>query len=110
MQFYVNAGDGTSGRYADTLQFVDGHAVTYTVAVARTVDYTASVTVVGPNGERHELADVDDAARQLARLLVVCRDQSLVVDTARGTQVRGDEATTADVYPPHRHPRVNIKG
>lgn len=110
MRFYVNAGDGTSGRYADTLQFVDEQGVTYTFAVARSVDYsTSSVTVVGTNGERHELADVDDAGRQLARLLVLCRDQSLVVNTARGTQLRDDEAVTADVYPPQRHPRINVK-
>ncbi|MFE6229420.1 hypothetical protein [Cellulosimicrobium sp. NPDC057862] len=110
MNFYVNAGDGTSGRYADTLQFVDDRGVTYTVAIARTIDYTPSVTVVGANGERHELADVDDAGRQIARLLVLCRDQSLVVDTARGTQARGDESTTADVYPPRQHPRIIVKG
>ncbi len=110
MRFYVNAGDGTSGRYADTLQFVDGRGVTFTVAVAYSVDYIASVTIVGTNGERHELADVDDAGRHLARLLVQCRDQSLVVNTARGTRLRDDEDTTADVYPPQRHPRINVKG
>lgn len=63
-----------------------------------------------PSYPRELLADVDDAGRTLAQLLVRCRDQSLVVNTARGTQLRGDEATSADVYPPHRHPRINVKG
>lgn len=106
----MNAGDGTSGRYADTLQFVDAERVTFTVAVARTIDFTESVTIVGASGERHELADVDDAGRQLARLLVACRDQSLVVNTARGTRLRDDEDTTADVYPPRQHPRIIVRG
>lgn len=110
MRFYVNAGDGTNGRYADTLQFVDGDGVTCTVAIARPVDYSTSyVTVVAANGEQQELANVDDAGREIGRLLALYQDQSLVVNTARGTQLRDDEATTADVYPPHRHPRINVK-
>jgi len=109
MKFYVHAGDGTAGRYADTLQFLDDSGVTFTVAVARTIDYTPSVTVVGTNGERHELADLDDVGRELGRLLVLCRDHALVINTARGTQLRGDEATSVDVYVPQRHPRINVR-
>lgn len=108
MRLYVNPGKG--GRYADTLQFIDAKAVTYTVAVSQDVDRTASkVTIAGP-GIDVELHDVDDIARHVARLLVACRDQSLVVNTYRSSQLRGDENVSADVYPPHAHPAIVVKG
>jgi hypothetical protein len=112
MLFYVTVGNGTDGRYADTIQFVDGNGVTYTVAVAPATlaHRTSSVSLVGTNGEQLELSDVDDVGRQIARLLVLCRDQSLVVGTSRGTRLRGNEETTADVYPPRCHPRIVVKG
>lgn len=111
MHFYVNAGDGTDGRLADTIQFVDAAGVSYTVATSNNVDLTTSgVSIVGRNTEAVEVHDVDDAGRQIARLLVLCHDQGMVVDTARGRRLRGDEETTADVYPPGRHPRINIRG
>lgn len=111
MRFYVKAGDGTDGRYADTIQFVDGTGVTYTVTTTNDVDHRVSgISIIGRNGDQLEILDVDEAGRQLARLLVVCRDQSLVVDSFRGTRLRGDEETTTDVYPPQRHPRINVQG
>ena len=111
MRFYVKAGDGTDGRLADTIQFVDAAGVTYTVATSHNVDHTTSgVSIVGRNTEPLELHDVDDAGRQLARLLVLCHDQGMVVDSSRGSRLRGDEETTADVYPPGRHPRINVQG
>lgn len=113
MKFYVTASaDGSDGRYASTLQFVDDKHVTYTIAVVRDVDtFKGTVSIVGTNGDQLvELSDVDEIARQLGRLLAACADQSLVVNTLGGTSLRGDEGTTADVFPPGRHPRINIKG
>lgn len=108
MRFYVDP--GTRGRYADTLQFIDDRAVTHTVAVSEDVDHTqAKVTIAGP-GIDVELYDVDDIARHVARLLVACRGQSLVVNTYRRSEVRGDENDSADVYPPHAHPAIVVKG
>lgn len=110
MHFYVKAGDGTDGRLADTIQFVDAAGVTYTVAATRNVDLTSSgVSIVGRDAEQLEVHDVDEAGRQLARLLVLCHDQGMVVDSLSGRRLRGDEETTADVYPPGRHPRINIE-
>ena len=111
MHFYVKAGDGTDGRLADTIQFVDAAGVTYTVAASHNVDLTSSgVSIVGRDVEPVEVHDVDEAGRQLARLLVLCHDQGMVIDSLRGRRLRGDEETTADVYPPGRHPRINIEG
>ncbi len=110
MRFYVRAGDGTDGRLADTIQFVDGAGVTYTAATTRDVDHRSSgVSIVGRTSDQIEVHDVDEAGRQIARLLVLCHDQSMVVDSLRGTRLRGDEETTADVYPPQRHPRINVE-
>lgn len=108
MRLYVNPGE--RGRYADTLQFIDAKAVTYTVAVSEDVDHTQSKVTIAGDGIDVELYDVDDIARHIARLLIACRDQSLVVNTYRGSQVRGDENVSADVYPPHAHPAIVVKG
>lgn len=107
MRFYVGQGD--VGRYATTLQFVDDSGVTHTVAVVRDDESSASKVVVAGRGVHFELHDVDDVARDLARLLVACREQSLVVGTLQGITLRGDEPTAADVYPPHQHPRIVVK-
>lgn len=104
MHFYLATGDG-DGRLADTLRFVDSRGATHTVAATY-----AGVTVVAANGAHNvTLTTVDEVGPEIARLLVLCRDQSLVVHSSTGRTLRGDETSTADVHPPHRHPRIKVK-
>lgn len=102
MHFNINAGDGGYSRVADVIHFVDGEGAKHTL----TGGFQA-ITVVNADGER-TLTDVDEAAHELARLLCTYSDLSVVIPVTSGRTMRGDEGTSADVYPPGRHPRVTI--
>lgn len=102
MHFNINPGDGGNSRVADAIHFVDGEGAKHTL----TGGFQA-ITLVNAGDER-TLTDVDEAAGHLARLLYTYRDLSLVIPVTSGRTMRGDEGTSADVFPPGRHPRVTI--
>lgn len=111
MQFYVNAGDGTSGRKAQTIRLVGEGGVLWTMSTATTREGFAGFRLVQPGGDwLTETTDPNEAAGTVAGLLYRHRDASLVVEAGPTVLLRGDEERTADVYPPGRHPRINVEG
>lgn len=106
MQFYVSAGDGTPGRKAGTIRFLGDQGVTWTMRTA----YDGFHLLRAGGGSIVDTMDVNEAARTVAGLLYQHRDQSLVVESFDGGEMRGDESRAADVFPPHRHPRINVEG
>lgn len=104
MHFNINAGDGGYSRVADAIHFVDGEGAKHTLRGG-----FQAITLVNADGER-TLTDVDEAAHELARLLYTYSDLSVVIPVTSGRTMRGDEGTSADVYPPGRHPRITVLG
>jgi hypothetical protein len=113
MRFYAHATDGGSGRHAATIVLVNGDGGTHTITTDR-IDtgppaYTPQLRVRSVVGSV-EFVDVNEAAQLVAQLLHQCRGHSTVIEAGGGTTSRGDERTSADVYPPYRHPRIVIEG
>lgn len=104
MHFSVTAGDGTFTRKAQAIKFVHSAGVTHTL----TAKYEG-LMIESPTGVE-VFDDVNEAAVWVAALLHRCSDQSVVIAAGSGYTTRGDEDKTADVYPPHRHPRINVQG
>lgn len=104
MMFTVRPFDGSSGRLADRISFL---AETGTIAWAATGNHGFQFAEGEIVSVPHR--DITVAAEQVARLLFRYRDHSLVVPSTSSGAARGDEATTADVYPPGHQPRVIVQ-
>lgn len=105
MKFNVRPLDGGTGRAGHQFAFVDDAGV----AASATCGQLHNVMFEGDGLLPLPVTDVNEAAEQVGRLLHRYRDYSLVVYAGGGVTARGDERTTADVYPPGRHPRINIE-
>lgn len=105
MMFTVRPFDGSSGRLADRISFL---TETGTVAWATTGNHGFQFGEADIVSVPHR--DLTVAAEQVAQLLCRHRDHSLVVHPTSSGSARGDEATTADVYPPGHQPRVIVQG
>lgn len=101
--FYVYPEDGGRPRAAEKISFMTEEETAYTL----TAEHDA-FTIRGRGELVHVVRSVDEAARHVARVLLLCQGHSIVID-ASGTCIRGDENRTADVYPPHQQPRIKVE-
>lgn len=104
MRLSVYAGDGGSMRSATKFTFATDEGVKVTVAGGNQV---LDVDEVGQAPV--QLTDVVEAAHVVAGLLYRYQDHCLVVHPS-GYSSRGNEGTTADVYPQAGQPRINVEG
>lgn len=106
MKFSVRPLDGGPGRLAVHLAFVDSDGETATALCPAAGGF---LVWEKRTGESTSIDRTNDAADLIGRMLHRYRDRSLVVYSGSGYRARGDEDTTADVYPPGKHPRINVE-
>ena len=102
LSIYPSAGDA---RMATRLEFIAGDGVLATVSCPRLGGFLVAERASEPGPPTD---DVDEAAGVLALLLHRYRDASLLIPSEGGYSLRGDEDSTADVYPAEHHPRIKV--
>lgn len=105
MHFNVIPNDNGNSRVATTIRFVNSEGVAHTL----TGTYEG-LTLQSAGRDQERLSTVNDAGVELARLLHQCSDHSVLIDSDSSHSMRGDEKSSSDVFPPHQHPRITIKG
>lgn len=106
MKFNANALDGGVGRLTRRINFLDDQGVVASIsseASSGTVTWNVSDSPAGLT------QDIAAAAEQVARMLYRYRDHSLVLYPDTAHTMRGDESSSADVYPPGRQPRIIVE-
>lgn len=101
--FTVTPLDGSPSRTARHICFaVDGG-----VAAGAVIDRAdGTMYTYSPGMSSVPDHDLATSALDIARMLHRHHDTSLLVYPDDVTTLRGDEARSADVYPPGRHPRI----
>ena len=106
MKFIVYPQDGGVPRTTVRIAFIDGQVE----PVAQVLILTNEATIYSRDKRERIISTVDALAEAVAGLLHAHQNCSLVIYSSSSHSLRGNEANSADVYPPGVQPRIVVEG